>query len=336
MSEPASSTSGPTIDQTRAAAGLLAGVALRTPIVRLSGGGGRELVKAESLQPTGSFKLRGAYVAMRRLTAEQRARGVIAASSGNHAQGVAYAARALGARASVVMPLDAPALKRARTLAFGAEIIDWQAGPETLEETAARIGAERGLAFIHPFDDPGVQAGQSTVGLEIVEDVPDVGAVLVPIGGGGLASGLACAIRALAPSVRLVGVEPELASDTSEGFHAGSYRTWPADRLRRTIADGMRTNGSPLTFSIIRALYDDIVTVTEDEIVAAMAIGAHEGRLTLEPSGATTIAALRFRHLEAGLDRVEGPIVAVASGGNVDPASYAGWLAQAAETGEVR
>lgn len=319
-----------TLEAVYAAAELLRGVALRTPLVRLSEGGGQELVKAESLQPTGAFKLRGAHVAIARLSDEQRCRGVIAASSGNHAQGVAYAARAMGINAAVVMPVDAPALKRARTAGFGAEVIDWQEGDETLDEMAARIGDERGLAVIHPFNDPVVMSGQATVGLEIAQDLPDVGAVLVPIGGGGLASGLACAMRALLPGIRLIGVEPEFAADMQDGLRAGAYRPWPADKRQRTIADGMRTNGSEITLSIITALYDDIVTVTEDEIIAAMAIAAREGRLTLEPSGATTIAAMRFRQAEAGLRTVTGPIVAVASGGNVDPASYAAWLGQAA------
>jgi threonine dehydratase len=319
-----------TVDAVYAAAELLRGVALRTPLIRLSEGGDRELVKAESLQLTGAFKLRGAHVAIAGLSEEQRARGVIAASSGNHAQGVAYAARALGISATVVMPVDAPALKRARTAGFGAEIIDWQEGDEALEEMAARIGAERDLAVIHPFNDPVVMSGQATVGLEIAQDLPDVGAILVPIGGGGLASGLGCAMRALLPGVRLIGVEPELAADMQDGFRAGAYRPWPADKRQRTIADGMRTNGSEATLSVVTALYDDIVTVTEDEIIAAMAIAAREGRLTLEPSGATTIAAMRFKQAEAGLGTVSGPIVAVASGGNVDPVSYAAWLSLAA------
>ena len=311
----------------RAAARVLAGVALRTPLVTFGGPERRQLLKAESLQPIGAFKIRGAYVAVAGLAPAERARGVITYSSGNHAQGVARAARLLGCPAVIVMPRDAPAVKVRRVAADGAEIVF--VGPASDERRAAaeRLAAERGLTIIPPYDDDRIIAGQGTVGLEIAEDVPDLAAVLVPIGGGGLASGVAAAVRALRPGVRIVGVEPELAADARDSLASGRIVSWPAELVGRTIADGTRTQAlGQRTFAHLAALLDDIVTVSEDEIAAAVRLAAEESRLVVEPSGALSIAALRYRAAEAGLSNPGGPVVAVVSGGNVDPERYLGYL----------
>lgn len=311
------------IDAVRAAAATLRGVATRTPLVPFGPPDDRHFLKAESLQPIGAFKIRGAYVAIASLDPTERARGVITYSSGNHAQGVARAARLLGVPAVVVMPSDAPALKARRVAADGAEIV--VVGPSSDERriVAERIAAERGLSIIPPFDDDRIIAGQGTCGLEIVEDLPTVAAVLVPVGGGGLASGVAVAIRALRPEARVIGVEPELAADARDSLAAGHVVGWPPELVGRTIADGTRTQAlGGRTFAHLAALLDRIVTVSEAEIAAAVRLVAEESRLVAEPSGALSVAALRFRAAEAGLDGIDGPVVAVVSGGNVDPAQY--------------
>lgn len=311
------------LDDIRAAARTLSGIALRTPLVALGTGDPRHVLKAESLQPIGAFKIRGAYVAVASLAPEARARGVITYSSGNHAQGVARAARLLGAPAVVVMPSDSPAIKRARVAADGAEIVIVGPSSEERRLVAERMAAERGLSVIPPYDDDRIIAGQGTCGLEIVEDLPDVSAILVPIGGGGLASGVAVAARAVRRDIRVIGVEPELAADARDSLEADRIVEWPAELVGRTMADGTRTQSlGRRTFAHLRALLDRIVTVSEAEIGAAVRVAAEEARLVVEPSGALTLAALRFRSVEAGLGHVTGPIVAVVSGGNVDPALY--------------
>jgi len=311
------------IDAIRTAAATLRGVATRTPLVAFGRPEARQFLKAESLQPIGAFKIRGAYVAVASLTEEERRRGVITYSSGNHAQGVARAARLLGTRAVVVMPSDAPALKKARVEADGAQVIVVGTSSEERQAVAEELAAERGLSIIPPFDDDRIIAGQGTVGLEIAEDLPDVAAVLVPIGGGGLASGVAAAIKALVPSARVVGVEPELAADARQSLREGQIVRWPAADVSRTIADGTRTTAiGSRTFAHLSRLLDDIVTVSELEIAAAVRLAAEESRLVVEPSGALTVAALAFRSVEAGLVGIDGPIVAVVSGGNVDSERY--------------
>ena len=315
------------IDAVRAAAEVLRGVALRTPLVPFGAPARRWFLKAESLQPIGAFKIRGAYNAVASLAAGERARGVITYSSGNHAQGVARAARLLGAPCVVVMPSDAPAIKRERVEADGAEIVVVGTASDERQAVAERIAEERGLAIIPPFDDDRIIAGQGTVGLEIAEDLPDVAAVLVPIGGGGLASGVATAIRALAPAARIVGVEPELAADARESLANGEIVRWPAELVSRTIADGTRTQAlGTRTFAHLSRLLDDIVTVSEAEIAAGVRLAAERARLVVEPSGALSVAALAFRGAEAGLEGLDGPIVAVVSGGNVDPDRYLEYL----------
>ncbi len=316
-----------TLDEIRAAAATLAGIAVRTPLVPFGPPDRNHWLKAESLQPIGAFKIRGAYNAAAALSPDERARGLITYSSGNHAQGVARAARLLGVPAAIVMPSDAPAIKRARVEADGAQVVVVGTASDERRRVAEEIARSRGLAIIPPYDDMRIIAGQGTVGLEIAEDLPSVAAVLVPIGGGGLASGVAAAIRALAPEARIIGVEPELAADARESLAAGRIVSWPAERVSRTIADGTRTQSiGRLNFAHLRVLLDDIVTVSELEIAAAVRLAAEEARLVVEPSGALTIAAIRFHAAEAGLRGLDGPIVGVVSGGNVDPDAYLEYL----------
>ena len=316
-----------TLAAIEAAAVLLRGVAVHTPLVPFGPPEARRFLKAESLQPIGAFKIRGAYTAIASLTAEALARGVITYSSGNHAQGVARAARILGAPAVVVMPSDAPAIKRDRVAADGAQIVTVGTGSEERQQVAEAFAAERGLAIIPPYDDDRIIAGQGTIGLELIEDLPDLAVVLVPVGGGGLASGVATAIRALRPTVRVIGVEPELAADARDSLIAGEIVHWPAELTSRTIADGTRTQAlGKRTFAHLRASLDSIVTVSEAEIAAAVRLAAERSRLVVEPSGALGVAALAFHARELGLDGAGGPIVAIVSGGNVDPEHYRAYL----------
>jgi threonine dehydratase len=314
------------IDDVRRAAANLAGVALRTPLIPFGTagpGGPRVLLKAESLQPIGAFKIRGAYHAIASLTPEERSRGVVTHSSGNHAQGVARAARLLGVRAVVVMPANAPEVKRRRVEADGAEIVTVGPASSEREAMAEELIRERGLVFVSPYDDDRIIAGQGTVGLEVAEDVPDLAAMLVPIGGGGLSSGVAVAIRALRPGARVIGVEPEVAADAQASLREGRIVRWDAARTGSTIADGVRSQSiGRRNFAHLSRLLDDIVTIREDEIAATTRLIAEEARLVVEPSGAVAPAAARFRGREAGIAALEGTVVAVVSGGNVDPERY--------------
>ncbi len=316
------------VETIRAAAARIAGIAVRTPLVRapfpgLSGHGtSKEIyLKAESLQPIGAFKIRGAANKILQLTSSEIARGVITYSSGNHAQGVAYAAREVGAKAVIVMPSNAPAIKRAATLAMGAEVVD--VGPASSERLAKsdELVREHGYIVIPPYDDEQIIAGQATCGLEIVESLPNVDLVLTPVSGGGLLSGVAAAVKQLSPRTKVFGVEPELAGDTAESFRTGSIVTWPAELTGRTIADGLRTQSvGERNFAHIRAFVDGIVTVTESEIRAAMRAIVATTRLVPEPSGAVAAAALLFHGAE--LPSYTTAVVVV-SGGNVDPALLA-------------
>ena len=299
------------LPQVRAAAEILAGVAVRTPLLT-SGWSERLWLKPESLQPTGAFKLRGAYHAVARLPEPQRKAGVVTHSSGNHGQALAWAARAFGIPCVVVMPDVAPAHKIAAVRRLGAEVV--LVPPAQRAERAASLAAERGLQPVPPFDHPDVIAGQGTVGLEIVADLP-VDVVLVPVGGGGLASGVATAVTALAPKAAVIGVEPALAADARESFDAGELRSWPDERTYRTVADGLRTQLSELTWAHLRARLAGIVTVDEDEILETAGALMRDARLVVEPSGA--VAAAAFRHRRAELPG--GRSVAVVSGGNADP-----------------
>jgi threonine dehydratase len=284
-------------------------------------------LKAESLQAIGAFKIRGAYNAIAGLAPADRDRGVISYSSGNHAQGVARAARLLGTRAVIVMPSDAPSIKRERVAADGAEIVIVGTASEERRERAEAIAAERGLAIIPPYDDDRIIAGQGTIGLEIAEELPDVALVVGPIGGGGLASGVAVAIKALVPGARVIGVEPELAADARDSLQRGEIVDWSAADVSRTIADGTRTQAlGRRTFAHLRAHLDGIVTVSEVEIAAAVRLAAERSRLVAEPSGALALAAIAFRGKELGLHDLDGPVVGIVSGGNVDPAQYRAYL----------
>jgi len=315
------------LDEIHAAAARLHGVIVRTPLVAYGPPSDRTFLKAESLQSIGSFKIRGAYAAISSMSAAERRRGVITYSSGNHAQGVARAARLLDIHAVVVMPDDAPAIKRERVAADGAEIVIVGPASDERQARAEAIAAERGLAIIPPFDDDRIIAGQGTIGLEIVEDLPSTGLVLVPVGGGGLASGVAAAVKGLRPDIRVVGVEPELAADARDSLAGGSIVRWSAGDVSRTIADGTRTQALGVrTFAHLRSLLDGIVTVTEAEIAAGVRLVAEGARLVVEPSGALTVAALTFRAAELGADRRDKDVVAIVSGGNVDPAAYRAYL----------
>ena len=303
-----------TISDIQAAADRIKGAAVRTPLLRFDDG---LWLKPESLQPVGAFKIRGAYNALARLTEDVRARGVVAYSSGNHAQAVAYAAKLFGVPAVIVVPDDTPRVKVDATLSHGAEVV--QVPMAQREARAAELVAQRGATLIPPFDHPDVIAGQGTVGLEVVADLPDVATVLVPVSGGGLVSGVATAVKALSPSTRVIGVEPELAGDAAESLRVGTLVRWPAGDRARTIADGLRAEPSELTFEHMRAYVDDIVTVSEEQIGEAVGVLARRARLVVEPSGAVTAAA----HLARPSS---GPTVAVLSGGNVDPEVFARYL----------
>lgn len=300
------------------AARRLSGIAIRTPLLPLPGTPSL-LLKPESLQPVGSFKLRGAYAAITAVPEFERKNGVIAHSSGNHAQAVAYAAKVLGVPVVLVVPRTTPAIKVDACRALGAEIVYVEPTLEARVETAERLAVAHGYLLVPPFDDPHVIAGQGTIGLEILSDAPDVDAVFVPVSGGGLISGIATAIKSRLPGVRVIGVEPELAADAQESFRVGRRVAWSGEETARTIADGLRVECvGELPFRHMNAYVDDIVTVTEDEIRDAMRLLARRGRLVAEPAGATAAAGYLARYAGAGTDR-PGRNVAVVSGGNVDP-----------------
>jgi threonine dehydratase len=301
------------------ARGRLRGVALRTPLVPCPGGTRNRVLyfKPESLQPTGAFKLRGAYNKISSLSPEERGRGVVAHSSGNHAQAVAYAARALDTRAVIVMPRGASRVKLDATAALGAEIV--LVGPDSSERSrrAEELAAEHGYVPVPPYDDEVLMAGQGTIGAEILEDLPEVDSVLVPVSGGGLIGGISAAIKLSRPEVRVIGVEPELAADARASLESGELVEFAADQVSRTIADGLRVQRlGDAPFEHVRAFVDDIVTVTEEEILEAMRRLALRVRLVAEPSGAVTFAAHLFHAEELPPSRFT---VAVLSGGNVEP-----------------
>jgi threonine dehydratase len=313
-----------TLDDIRAAQSLLQGVAVRTPLFEwTSDSATRKLyLKLENLQPIGAFKLRGAYNMVASLGEEERRRGVISYSSGNHGQGVAYAARALGAKAVIVMPGNAPKNKIEATAALGAEIITVGPSSEERRLRAEELAVERGYAIIPPYNHEKIIAGQGTVGLEIVEDLPDVETVLVPVGGGGLISGVAAAIKlsgdgARPSRVKVIGVEPELAADAQASLRSGRIVSSPAAQVSRTLADGLRTQSvGAINFDHIRAYVDDIVTVSEDEIRETMRRLSTNSQTLSEPSGAVAAASFLFHE-----DELPGAVasVAVVSGGNIDP-----------------
>jgi threonine dehydratase len=302
-----------TIDDIRAAADRIRDAVVRTPLLPAgwADSGSPLWIKPESLQPIGAFKIRGAFNAIGRLDEPVRARGVVTYSSGNHAQAVAYAARAFGVPAHIVMPEATAKVKVEATHAYGAEIV--LCGPGQREAVAGKLVEKTGGVLVPPFDHPDVIAGQGTVGLEIAHDMPEVEVVLVPVGGGGLASGIGTAIKALCPNAQVYGVEPELAADTEESLRVGHRVDWPVADRGRTIADGLQSQPSELTFAHLQMVLDGLVTVTEDEIRAAIRRVAFEARLVCEPSGAVAIAA----HLSGSVPA--GRTVAILTGGNIDP-----------------
>ena len=305
------------VDEIRAAAGRLDGVAIRTPLLEFPRVQPRLLVKPESLQPTGSFKVRGAYAAISALSEAERRRGVVAHSSGNHAQAVAYAAAALGVLATVVVPSNAPRVKVDAARARGATIVTSE--PSLVARTAAAqdLVDRNGYTLIPPFDSATVIAGQGTIGLEIAADCPDADLVLCPVSGGGLVSGVAAAIAAACPRAKVIGVEPALAADARESFRQRRRVTWPAADTQRTIADALRVEQvGELPLQHLLGQVHDIVAVSEDEIREAMRLLALQAHLVAEPGGAVAVAACLFRRPELPPARTS---VAVLSGGNVDP-----------------
>lgn len=304
------------IQQARA---LLRGIAVRTALFEWTApSDSRQLfLKLENQQPIGAFKLRGAYNKVASLSSDERRRGVISYSSGNHAQGVAYAARALGVKSIIVMPNNAPPNKIAATAALGAEIV--MVGPSSEERRlrAEELAAEHGYAIVPPYNDEKIIAGQGTVGLEILEDLPNVKTVLVPIGGGGLISGVGAAIKLTNPAVKVIGVEPELAADAQASLREGRIVSFPADQVSKTLADGLRTQSiGAINFEHIRAYVDEIVTVTEEEIWETMRLLSANPKTVAEPSGAVAPAAFLFHANELPKTQIS---VAVISGGNIDP-----------------
>jgi threonine dehydratase len=310
------------IDDVHAAAERLRGVAHRTPVLTSrtldDRCGGRVFLKAENLQRIGAFKFRGAYNAVTTLAPE---RGVATASSGNHAQAVALSAALHGLRAVILMPQDAPPSKRAATEGYGAEVLEFDRYGDDRDRMALDLARDRGLTLVHPYDEPLVMAGQGTAGLELLDEVEDLDVVLVPLGGGGLLSGVATAVKALSPRTRVVGVEPEASPDTQRSLRAGRRERV---EIGRSIADGqLLPEPGELTFAVVSALVDDIVTVSDEDIVATMRLLFERMKIVVEPSGASALAALTAGHV--ALDGARAGVVL--SGGNVDAARFAALVA---------
>ena len=313
----------PTIADIRVAAGRIAGEAVRTPLVaspvlsqRLSG---RIFLKCETLQRTGSFKFRGAYNALAALDPAERCQGVVAVSSGNHAQGVAEAARIFGVASTIVMPADAPATKRAGVISRGGRIVDYNRASEDREAVAAALIAAQGGVLVHPFNDSLVIAGQGTIGLEIAEDAERLGfrpdAVLIPCGGGGLSAGIGVALRAVAPTTDILIVEPRGFDDYGRSLAAGAILANRA--VSGSICDALLAKApGPIGFALNRENLSGALTVNDDEAVAAVAYAARALKLVVEPGGAAALAAL----LAGGYDCRDKSVVVVLSGGNIDEA----------------
>jgi threonine dehydratase len=277
----------------------------------------RLLLKPENQQPIGAFKLRGAYNKIASLSEADRNRGVISYSSGNHAQGVAYAARALNVKSVIVMPNNAPVIKREATAKLGAEIVLVGPGSDERKTKAEELAAQHGYVIVPPYNDEKIVAGQGTIGLEILKDLPEVEAVLSPVGGGGLISGVAAAIKLTNPKVKVIGVEPELAADAQASLRAGKIVQWPAEEVSRTLADGLRTQSiGAINFEHIRAYVDDIITVTEDEIRQAMKYLSANPDTIAEPSGAVSVAGFIFHAQQLPRTTLN---IAIISGGNIEP-----------------
>ncbi len=300
-----------TLDMIREARASLQGIAELTPVVTSSRLGKNLLIKSENLQKTGSFKIRGAFNKIRMLSPEESSRGVIACSAGNHAQGVALSATRLGIHSVICMPEGAPILKVEATRSYGAEVVLVPGNYDDAAKEAERLAKERGYTFAHPFNDPYVIAGQGTIGLEILDQVPDVEQIIVPIGGGGLTSGVAAAVKFMRPHVRVIGVQASTVPSMFVSYRNGEITTV---RDNPTIADGIHvlTPGN-LTFRLVREYVDDIVTVSEDEIAAAIVELLEGPKTVAEGAGATSVAAYLFQKIDTSLKTV-----ALVSGGNVD------------------
>ncbi|MDW3207255.1 MAG: threonine/serine dehydratase [Alphaproteobacteria bacterium] len=322
---PPSADDAPEFDDILAAAGRLNGVAIRTPLLEsplLNDRVGRRiLVKPECLQRTGSFKFRGASNKIRSLTDDARKGGVVAYSSGNHAQGVAAAARYAGIPALIVMPSDAPAIKRANTAAWGAEIHLYDRFTEDRTAIAESIAQERGAALVRPYDDPFIISGQGTIGLEIADQLSELGveaeAVVSPCGGGGLLSGTALALKTRLPDLKVFAAEPAGFDDTARSLESGQPER--VDPAARSICDALLSpSPGTITFALNKRLLDGGLVVTDDEAMAAMKAAFLDLKLVAEPGGAVALAAILTGKLPAG----DGPVVAIISGGNVDPTLF--------------
>ncbi|HEX5561473.1 MAG TPA: pyridoxal-phosphate dependent enzyme [Nocardioidaceae bacterium] len=315
----------PSFEDVRAAAERLRGVAHRTPVLVSrtldAQVGGEVFLKCESFQRVGAFKFRGAYNAISRLSAEQLAAGVAAFSSGNHAQAVALAARELGSHAVILMPADAPASKVDAVLGYGAEVVTYDRYTEDRLALGTALAAERGMTLIPPYDHRDVIAGQGTAALELLEDVPGLDVLVVPVGGGGLIAGSAIAAKAMRPDIRVVGVEPAAGDDTRRSLRAGRRVTVD---VPHTIADGQAVSTpGELTFAVNQRLVDDIVTVADDDILDAMRFAFDRLKIVLEPSGATPLAAVLSG--SSGTAPKQGLVL---SGGNIGTARFLDLMAR--------
>ncbi len=306
----------PDIEKARA---RLQGITTRTRLIefRPADPARRLFLKPENQQPIGAFKLRGAYNKIASLSEQDRKRGVISYSSGNHAQGVAYAARTLGVKAVIVMPNNAPSIKREATAALGAEIVLVGPGSSERQQKAQELAAQYGYVIVPPYNDEKIIAGQGTIGLEILEDLPEVEAVFAPVGGGGLISGVAAAIKLTRPEVQVIGVEPELAADAQSSLRAGKVIQFPAEQVSQTIADGLRTQSvGNINFDHMQCFVDAIVTVSEDEIQRTLKLLSANPETIAEPSGAVATAGFLFRADQLPKTKLN---VAIISGGNIEP-----------------
>lgn len=310
-----------TLQDIQKARALLQKVAVRTPLVECKlSADTRILVKPENLQPIGSFKLRGAYNKISSLTADERRRGVVAHSSGNHAQGVAYAARALGVKATIVMPGAAPKVKLEATRGLGAEVVLVGPASEERIRKAEELEKEHHLVPVPPYNDEKIIAGQGTIGLEILDDLEGPLTLLAPVGGGGLISGIATALKESRQGVKVVGVEPEFAADARASLRTGQIQSISGESAARTLADGLRSQSiGPINFEHIRKYVDAIIAVSEDEIKQAMRRLLFSARILAEPSGAVATAAAMFHAHE--LDG-SGTTVVVVTGGNIEPKMF--------------
>jgi threonine dehydratase len=318
-----------TLSDLHSAQSRLHGVTVRTRLIEfpqtlrgesiaaVQPGEARLFLKPENQQPIGAFKLRGAYNKIASLSAAERQRAVISYSSGNHAQGVAYAARALQVKSVIVMPNNAPIIKREATAKLGAEIVLVGPGSDERKTKAEELAARHGYIVVPPYNDENIIAGQGTIGLEILEDFPEVESIFSPVGGGGLISGVAAAIKLSNPQIKVIGVEPELAADAQASLRSGKIVQFPAEQVSRTLADGLRTQSvGPINFDHMRRYVDDIITVTEDEIRQAMRLLARNPETVAEPSGAVSVAGFLFHRDQLPSKKAN---VAIISGGNIEP-----------------